>query len=253
MPARLVVRNLSLSFPLPNGQTLPALSNVSCVVEAGEFVCLVGPSGSGKSTLLRVLAGLQAGERGQALLDDMPITQPSPRVAVMFQDANLMPWRTVIDNIALPLELGGMARDQRYAQTQRLLPQLGLGDFADAFPNELSGGMAQRVALGRVLIQRPDVLLLDEPFGALDALTRERVSLDLIQLWEQERATVVMVTHDINEAILLADRVLVMSRRPGRIVADVPIPLPRPRTLDDTYLPASGQLASQVRAAIERT
>ena len=252
MSARLTVRNLNVSFPLPNGQLLPALAGVSCTIEAGEFLCLVGPSGSGKSTLLRVLAGLQAIERGQVMIDNMAITQPSERVAVMFQDANLMPWRTVIDNIALPLELGGLTREQRYTQVKQLLPQLGLADFANAFPNELSGGMAQRVALGRVLVQQPDVLLLDEPFGALDALTRERVSLDLMQLWEQTQPTVVMVTHDIHEAVMLADRVLVMSRRPGRIVADISVGLSRPRALADSYYQQFGQVAAQVHAAIER-
>jgi NitT/TauT family transport system ATP-binding protein len=251
MSARLTVRNLSVAFRLPNDQVVTALAGVSCAIAAGEFVCLVGPSGSGKSTLLRVLAGLQAPERGQALIDDELITQPSARVAVMFQDANLMPWRTVIDNIALPLELGGMGREQRYGEAKQLLPQLGLADFANAFPSELSGGMAQRVALGRVLVQRPDILLLDEPFGALDAMTRERVSLDLMALWDGTRPTVLMVTHDIHEAVMLSDRVLVMSRRPGRILADIAVGLPRPRAVADTYHAQFGALAAQVRAAIE--
>jgi NitT/TauT family transport system ATP-binding protein len=222
MSARLTVRNLSVAFRLPNDQVVTALAGVSCAIAAGEFVCLVGPSGSGKSTLLRVLAGLQAPERGQALIDDELITQPSARVAVMFQDANLMPWRTVIDNIALPLELGGMGREQRYGE-----------------------------ALWRVLVQRPDILLLDEPFGALDAMTRERVSLDLMALWDGTRPTVLMVTHDIHEAVMLSDRVLVMSRRPGRILADIAVGLPRPRAVADTYHAQFGALAAQVRAAIE--
>jgi NitT/TauT family transport system ATP-binding protein len=170
----------------------------------------------------------------------------------MFQDANLMPWRTVLDNIALPLELVGTDKPERHEAAQELLPRLGLSEFALAYPGELSGGMAQRVALGRVLIQRPDLLLLDEPFGALDALTREQVGADLLDLWTQGGQTVLMVTHDINEAVLLADRVLVMSRRPGQINADIAVPLERPRRLSDLYSERFGQIARQVRAAIGR-
>jgi NitT/TauT family transport system ATP-binding protein len=158
----------------------------------------------------------------------------------------------VLDNIALPLELAGQGKAERYEAAQRLLPRLGLADFALAYPGELSGGMAQRVALGRVLIQRPDVLLLDEPFGALDALTREQVAGDLIAMWAQERQTVLMVTHDINEAVLLSDRVLVMSKRPGQIAADVSVPLPRPRQLSDTYSSEFGEIAQQIRGKIEK-
>jgi NitT/TauT family transport system ATP-binding protein len=215
-------------------------------------VCLIGPSGSGKSTLIRLLAGLQLPTRGQVWLDDKPVIQPVRRVGLMFQEANLMPWRTVLDNLALPLELAGMAKDERLQTARALLPSLGLVDFAEAYPGELSGGMAQRVALGRVLIQHPDVLLLDEPFGALDALTREQISLDLLALWGETQPTVVMVTHSIQEAILLADRILVFSARPGCLIADVTVPLPRPRQLNDTYSEAFGEIAGQVRAALNR-
>src|SRR5690606_32730268 len=208
--------------------------------------------GCGKSTLIRVLAGLIAPTSGEALLDGTPIREPSPRVALMFQDANLMPWRTVIDNIALPLELAGVGDAARGEAANALLSRLGLSEFGLAYPGELSGGMAQRVALGRVLVQRPDVLLLDEPFGALDALTREQVSADLLGLWEQARQTVLMVTHDINEAVLLADRVLVMSRRPGRIIEDIAVPLARPRRPNDLYSGEFGAIAQSVRAAIAR-
>ena len=252
MSARIGVRGLTVAYIGPDGHSLPALGPVTFNIEAGQFVCLVGPSGCGKSSLIRVLAGLAAPTRGEATLDGQPIHAPSRRVALMFQDANLMPWRTVIDNIALPLELAGQAKPERSEAAQRLLPRLGLSDFARSYPGELSGGMAQRVALGRVLIQRPDVLLLDEPFGALDALTREQVAADLLALWAQERQTVLMVTHDINEAVLLADRVLVMSRRPGQINADIAVPLPRPRQLSDTYSDEFGCIDQQVRANIER-
>ena len=146
----------------------------------------------------------------------------------MFQDANLMPWRTALDNIALPLEIAGVGRQERYRIARALLPQLRLERFEGAYPAELSGGMAQRVALGRVIVQQPRVLLLDEPFGALDALTREKLSLELLRLRQRYVQTIVMVTHDINEAVFLADRVIVLSRRPGKLVADIPVDLPRP-------------------------
>lgn len=252
MPCRLTARNLSVEFDAPDGGKLPALGPVTFAVESGSFVCLLGPSGCGKSTLIRVLAGLQETSQGVALLDDQPITEPSQRVALMFQDANLMPWRTVEANIALPLELGGVSKTERTAAVAGLLPQLGLTGFAEAYPGELSGGMAQRVALGRVFIQQPDVLLLDEPFGALDALTREQISSDLLSLWRTANMTILMVTHDINEAVLLADRVLVMSPRPGQINADITISLERPRSPKAVYSDEFGYFASRIRAAIER-
>lgn len=251
MPCSIVARNVAVSYRAPDGAALPALGPVTLKVDAGAFVSLVGPSGCGKSTLLRVIAGLHPATRGEALLDDRVVKKPSHRVGVMFQDANLMPWRTVQDNIALPLELAGTSKQERYQAVEALLPLLGLQDFPLAYPGELSGGMAQRVALGRVLIQQPDVLLLDEPFGALDALTRERISADLLRIWAQEQQTVLMVTHDINEAVLLSDRVVVLSPRPGRIVEDVRVPLDRPRQLADTYSDTFGRVAQRVRDAIQ--
>lgn len=251
MSAQLAVRGISVEYDA-DGVLLPALQGVTFTVAPGEFVALVGASGGGKSTLIRVIAGLQRATRGQVLIDNEPVNEPTRRIALMFQEANLMPWRTVIDNIALPLELTGVARDQRREAARSLLPALGLSGFEAAYPGELSGGMAQRVALGRVLIQRPEVLLLDEPFGALDALTREQVGDDLMRMWAAERQTALMVTHDIHEAVLLSDRVLVMSRRPGRIIADIPVSLPRPRARALIYDEAFGHLAREVRAAIER-
>jgi NitT/TauT family transport system ATP-binding protein len=248
MSIRLTSQGAVVSYHLPRSGDMTMLGPVSFTVEPGQFVSVVGPSGCGKSTLLRLLAGLQMPTNGRMLIGEVPITGPSRRVAVMFQEANLMPWRTVLDNIALPLELEGQPKTQRYETVRSLLPRLGLADFEAAFPAELSGGMAQRVALGRVLIQRPSAMLLDEPFGALDALTREQISLDLIRLWEQENTSVVMVTHDLNEAVLLSDRVLVLSPRPGRLLADIPVTLPRPR---DIYSAAFGAVARQVRALID--
>lgn len=252
MSCQIAVRNVIVSYPAADGgEPRPALGAVALSIDAGEFVCIVGPSGCGKSTLLRAVAGLQPPTRGEILLNGDIITQPSSRVGVMFQDANLMPWRTVRDNIALPLELAGEKKAERYATVEGVLPMLGLEGFADAYPTQLSGGMAQRVALGRVLVQQPDVLLLDEPFGALDALTREQVSTDLLRIWSQTRQTVLMVTHDIHEAVLLADRVVVLSPRPGRVAREVRVNLPRPRSLDDMYSGDFAALAQQVRAAIQ--
>ena len=247
---RISIRNLAVTYDMPGGETLPVLGPLTLTIESGTFVSLVGPSGCGKSTLVRILAGLQPPTRGEVCLDDAVIKEPSARVGLMFQEANLMPWRTVRDNIALPLELAGVDKQGRYAAVERLLPALGLADFALAYPGELSGGMAQRAALGRVLIQHPAVLLLDEPFGALDAITREQISFDLLRMWAQHRQTVLMVTHDINEAVLLSDRVLVMTTRPGQIALDVPVELPRPRRLEDIYTDAFVHTARQVRAAI---
>lgn len=252
IPNRLSANQLSVVYPAPDNRRLTVLGPVTFNIAAGEFVCLVGPSGCGKSTLVRVLAGLQPPTEGQAFLDGVAIREPSRRVGLMFQESNLMPWRTVLDNIALPLELTGVNKHERYVAARQLLPTLGLNEFAGAYPSELSGGMAQRAALGRVLVQQPDVLLLDEPFGALDALTREQISLDLLRVWSEMHQTVLMITHSINEAVLLADRVLVMSRRPGKIIADISVPLARPRQISDNYDPLFIETAKQVRAEIDR-
>lgn len=248
---RLSVDKLAVSFRGPEGDALPALGPISFSLPDDQFVCLLGPSGCGKSTLIRVLAGLLAPTSGAAYRDDAPIKGPWPGCAILFQDANLMPWRTALDNIALPLEIAGLPKSQRYASARRMLRQLKLENFEGAYPGELSGGMAQRVALGRVILQAPQVWLLDEPFAALDAMTREALSLELLRLRAQSRQSVILVTHDINEAVLLADRVIVMSRRPGRLLADVAIDLPRPRAADMLYEQAFLRLAKRIRGMIE--
>lgn len=245
--------DVQVSFPRTDGSHLHALGPVQEHIASGSFVALLGPSGCGKSTLVRVIAGLQQATSGEVWVGGEMIQKPSPGIALMFQSANLMPWRTVEENIALPLELAGQKGPQRERVVSDLLPLLGLQSFAGAYPAQLSGGMAQRVALGRVLVQRPQVLLLDEPFGALDAMTRERISLDLLALWQQTGQTALMVTHDINEAVLLADRVLVMSQRPGRIIADIAVPLPRPRDIEMMYHENFVQTARLVRDAIDRS
>lgn len=245
------MRELSVSFRDPEGGAAPALGPISFDVEDDQFVCVVGPSGCGKSTLIRVLGGLLPATSGEARCDDELINRPLSQFAIMFQDANLMPWRTVLDNIALPLEIAGVPRARRYEMVRSLLPQLHLEDCERLYPAELSGGMAQRAALGRVFVQQPRVLLLDEPFGALDAFTREKLSLELLRLRQRFMQTIIMVTHDISEAVLLADRVLVISRRPGRLVEDIAIELPRPRKPEMIYHPAFIQLSKRVREGIE--
>lgn len=247
-----LVERLSVAFQTAQDEPLAALGPVSFTVASGSFVALLGPSGSGKSTLIRVIAGLQKASSGGVWLDDWPQTSPSRQVGIMFQDANLMPWRTVLENIALPLQLAGVPKEERLSQARDLLPLLGLEDFAESYPGELSGGMAQRAALGRVLVHHPDLLLLDEPFGALDALTREQVSLDLLRVRERYGQTVMMVTHDINEAVLLADRVMVLSRRPGQLIGDVSVGLPRPRHAEMIYSADFIDTARYIRQLIDR-
>jgi NitT/TauT family transport system ATP-binding protein len=243
------VDNVAHTFPGPDG-SIDALGPVTFQVRDGSFVCLVGPSGCGKSTLLRIMAGLLTPSEGTVSLDGSTIRQPQRRIGLVFQQSNLMPWRTVLDNLALPLELAGSDRAARQTQANAVLERVGLVGFGHAYPSELSGGMAQRVAIGRALIHNPDVLLLDEPFGALDALTREQMQLELMRLWAAERKTALMVTHSITEAVFVADRVLVMSLRPGRIRADLEIPLPRPRNLDMIHAADFGRLAHRIREDI---
>jgi NitT/TauT family transport system ATP-binding protein len=235
------------------GPLVRALAGVTFAVQRGAFVVLVGPSGCGKTTLLRLLAGLMLPTAGRVLLDGEPIVAPQRRIGIVFQQANLMPWRSVRDNITLPLELAGSPVEERSERAEKLIEQVGLAGFESAYPAELSGGMAQRVAIARALVSRPDILLMDEPFAALDALTRERLSLDMLRVWAARQQTILMVTHNISEAVLLADEIQVMSARPGRIVARVPVDLPRPRTVDMLYSKELAQLAGQVRATIEQS
>lgn len=227
-----------------------ALHDVSLRIGQREFVSLVGPSGCGKSSLLRVLAGLHAPTKGAVNFDGRPLTRPSPQIGLVFQKPTLMPWRSVRGNITLPLELAGVDKTTATARAQELIALVGLEGFENVHPAALSGGMEQRVAIARALAPRPQVLLLDEPFGALDALTRERMGEELLRIWAAEQTTVLMVTHSIQEAVLLADRTLVMSPRPGRIAAEFEIDLSRPRTLAMQYQKRFGQLADQIRQAI---
>jgi NitT/TauT family transport system ATP-binding protein len=229
---------------------LSAIEDVSFGVAAGEFLCIVGPSGCGKTTLLRLLAGLLMPDAGLVRLHGQPIRGPMQQVGFVFQKANLMPWRTVVDNVMLPLQIRRMPSAEAERKGLHALGLVGLDEFAHSYPRELSGGMEQRVAIARALAHEPEILLLDEPFGALDALTRERLNQELLHVWEISGTTIVMVTHDIREAVYLSDRVLVLSQRPGQVAAMVPIGLPRPRALSLFYSEAFSALAYEVRQSI---
>src|SRR3954465_3330647 len=246
----IAIDQLSKTYVSASGAAVHALSRISLDIRPGEFVCVVGPSGCGKSTLLRLLAGLDGYSEGRLLLDGEPVAGPSRKVGVVFQAANLLPWMTVRDNVRLPLRVGG-----RHApagdRIARLLAVTGLADFGDKYPYELSGGMQQRAGICRALARDPEILLMDEPFGALDALTRERLNLELQRIWQENRKTILLITHSISEAIFLADRVVVMSARPGRILADLDIAIPRPRTFDEIVLhPEYPKLAREIRGLL---
>jgi len=249
-PPLLIVDQAAKTFR-DNRRPLPVLQPVSFQLAAGEFVCLLGPSGSGKSTLLRIIGGLATPDSGSLWFDGQPLTGPHPEIGFVFQKTNLMPWRTVLENVLLPLEIQqGRVTPADRARAHELLALMGLQGFEHAYPRQLSGGMNQRVVLARTLIHRPRLLLMDEPFGQLDALTRERLNLELLRLQTLHSKTVLMVTHSINEAVFLADRVLLMSERPGRIVAQVQIDLPRPREASQLGSAEFGRLTAQVRGLI---
>ncbi len=233
-----------------SGGSVHALSRIGLTIADGEFVCVVGPSGCGKSTLLRILAGLDDYDTGTAALDGREITGPSRDVGVVFQAANLLPWLTVRENVALPLRVGGKQKSQA-EDIDRLLDVAGLKDFGQRYPYELSGGMQQRAGICRALVRNPRILLMDEPFGALDALTRERMNLELQRIWQASRKTVLLITHSISEAIFLADRVVVMSARPGRVIRELRVDIPRPRS-NDTIIshPDYAPLAREIRGLL---
>ncbi|MGC9523057.1 MAG: ABC transporter ATP-binding protein [Anaerolineae bacterium] len=247
----LEIRGLSARFTSQLGE-LDALEDVTFSVERGEFVCLVGPSGCGKSTLLRIVAGLMPPSEGSVSLEGQPRTAPSTKVGLVFQQPTLLPWRTVSENVALPLQMEGEGADRVEARVLELLRLVGLEDFGGELPANLSGGMAQRAAIARALAQNPEVLLLDEPFGALDALTREHMAAELLRIWERMHRTVLMVTHNVEEAALLADRVVVLSARPGCVMDIVPVNLPRPRDPRMLGTMALQRVAQTLRDTLDR-
>lgn len=232
------------------GDDIIALNNVDLAIEDQEFVTLVGPSGCGKSTLLKLIAYLIEPTRGRLSLGGKLHTKPSRNIGIVFQDAVLLPWRNVIDNVLLPIEILGLDKYTYRNRAMELLDMVGLQDFEKRMPKELSGGMQQRTAICRALIHDPDVLLMDEPFAALDAMTREELGFELMRIWDENKKTIVFVTHSIPEAILLADRVVVMTPRPGQIAEIINIDLKRPRTLDMEFSPAFKKYSDRVRSLI---
>jgi NitT/TauT family transport system ATP-binding protein len=229
---------------------LKALKDISFQIFEGEFVSLVGPSGCGKTTLLRIMGGLLQPEKGAVRIDRQVLTQPRQEIGFVFQSPTLMPWRTVLRNVTLPLEVQGKDGDESRDRAMDLLGLVGLLGFENSYPHELSGGMQQRVAIARALVYDPSILLMDEPFGSLDAITRSQMNLELLRIWRATGKTIVMVTHNIQEAIFLADRVLIMSARPGHIQATVPIDLPRPRHPDMFYSEEFAALSHRIRDAM---
>jgi NitT/TauT family transport system ATP-binding protein len=242
------VQGLGMVFQPRQGTPLEALRDISFTAGQNDFICLVGPSGCGKSTLLRIVAGLEQASVGQVFYHGRALTGPHPQVGLVFQEYSLLPWRNVLDNVILGPEFAGRpaARSRELGLEQLRL--VGLERFAQAMPHELSGGMRQRVAIARALANRPDLLLMDEPFGALDAHTRILLQRELLRVWQASRATIVLVTHSVDEAVYLAGRILVMSARPGRVLQVLEVDLERPRRRDD---PSFGRLTSAILDMLE--
>ncbi|MFG5863182.1 ABC transporter ATP-binding protein [Metapseudomonas sp. CR1201] len=227
-PGRIEARGISIRLG-QGKQAFEAVQSLDFAIAAGEFVCILGPSGCGKSTLLGALAGHLKPSAGRLEVDGQPVEGPSPERGMVFQHHTLLPWRSVLDNVAFGLKMQGIGTLERQRRAVEFLGLVGLGDFAERWPSQLSGGMQQRAEIARVLINRSRLLLMDEPFGALDAQTRSRMQELLLDIWTRIRTTVVFVTHDIDEALFLADRILVMSPRPGRFIEDLRLDFPRPR------------------------
>lgn len=244
--AMLDTQRLSLVYRTRRG-AIEALRDVDLRIGAGEFVTLLGPSGCGKSTLLKIAAGLLAPTSGVMEIAGEPVRGPRPDIGIAFQKPTLLPWKTVLANVIVPAETLGQDLARARERARALLDLMGLSAFADNYPNELSGGMQQRVGLARMLLRDPRLLLMDEPFSALDALTREHLSLELQRVWMRDQKSVMFITHSIPEAVFLSDRVLVMSPRPGRIVEDFRIDLPRPRTLDTMATPEFTEACRHLR------
>ena len=245
----IAIRHLSKTYG-GRGGGVTALSDIDCTVADGEFLSIVGPSGCGKSTLLKILAGLLARSSGEALLNGSPIDGPRKDIGVVFQSPVLFPWRSVLGNVLLPVDVQQLGRDKMTARAMDLLKLVGLDGFEHRYPWELSGGMQQRVALVRALIHDPAILLMDEPFGALDAMTREQMNVELQRIWMERRKTVVFITHSTSEAVFLGDRVMVMTPRPGKIGDMFTVDLPRPRTLDIMTTEKFGVYVRRIREAL---
>jgi NitT/TauT family transport system ATP-binding protein len=249
--ALIIARGLSKTYTTADSGEVVALKDLDFQIFDGEFVSVIGQSGCGKSTLLKVLGGLLPYRTGSVELNGKPLRGPSPDAAIVFQSPVLLPWRTVLDNVLLPIEFRKLQLSDYRQHALELLRMVGLQEFAQRYPFELSGGMQQRAAIVRALVQDPRILLMDEPFGALDAMTREQMNLELMRIWSQSGKTVIFITHSIAEAIFLSDRVIAMTARPGRIAEILNIDLPRPRELSIINTDRFGRYAAHLRALID--
>ncbi len=247
--SKIHIEALHKTYASSNGR-VTALDNIDLTIRENEFVTLVGPSGCGKSTLLKVIGALIRPTRGKLTFDGVPVLKPTRDVGIVFQEAVLLQWRTVLDNVLLPTEILGLDKAASRKRAMDLINLVGLGGFEKRYPRELSGGMQQRVSLCRALIHNPSVLLMDEPFAALDAMTREELGFELLRIWDTEKKTVIFVTHNITEAILLADRVVAMTPRPGKIARVVEVELARPRTIDMEFTEKFKTYSNQIRDVI---
>lgn len=248
-PIALELQEVTKIFEAAEGE-ITAVDRCSLATRQGEFVCILGPSGCGKTTLLRIAAGLITPTSGRVLFEGVPTDGPPPGIGMVFQRPVLLPWRTAVDNVLLPLEFLGQDVKHLRPKALELLKLVGLEGFNRSHPYELSGGMQQRVAISRALIHDPKVLLMDEPFGALDAMTRDTMNLELQRIWLERKKTVLFVTHSIDEAVFLADRVIIMSKRPGRIIEEIAVDLDRPRKLEDRFTKHFAESALRARGCI---
>ena len=246
------IASVGKSFATLRGDKIRALVDIDCQIAAGSFVTIVGPSGCGKSTLLRILAGLIPATSGTVRIGGAPVTGPRRDIGMVFQSSILLPWRTVLDNVMLPAEILGIPLDKARVRAHELLRLVRLDGFDDKYPLELSGGMQQRASIARALLHDPAILLMDEPFGALDAMTREQMNLELQRIWQESGKTVILVTHSIPEAVFLGDKVLVMTPRPGRLASVIAVATRRPRGLDDMATPEFGSLARDIRGLLHQ-
>jgi NitT/TauT family transport system ATP-binding protein len=249
VPPLIAVEELSKTFR-SGDQNVEALDKISFDIAEGSFVSIVGPSGCGKSTLLKIISGLLPASRGSVQVSGRRVEGPLASVGMVFQAPVLLKWRSVADNVMLPVEFAGLNPREYAGKARLLLGMVGLKGFEDAPPYRLSGGMQQRVSLCRALVTDPSILLMDEPFGALDAMTREELDIELLRIWDEKRMTVVFVTHNIQEAVLLSDRVVVMSARPGRVIENIEIDLKRPRSIEMMSVPEFGRHTLNIRAML---
>ena len=250
MPPLITVQNVSRIFT-SGTKTVYALENVSFDIQAGDFVSLVGPSGCGKSTLLKIVSGLLPASSGSVAVSDKPVDGPVENVGMVFQSPVLLKWRPVLGNVLLPAEFAKLDLTRHTERARSLLKLVGLKDFEEMYPHQLSGGMQQRVSLCRALVMDPQLLLMDEPFGALDAMTRDELDIELLRIWQDRKKTVLFVTHSIQEAVFLSDHVIVMSARPGRLLEQIAIQLPRPRTMEMMSTVQFGEYTLKIRALLQ--